>query len=548
MTHSFVIRGRSIEAGEYIPLSLPGFEDLTIVRLPAGSVSLTHDLVDPEFYRHGWNSWSPTAWQPLSRDPWRVWNNPSRTQTAEDAATDSSLVHRSYQVGALTSAGTTLLLGSLSRGGALVDASGNELRGCAPISPNTHLSPLPEDTLQISGGSAAEDAPWVVIIGEEQRAFSAYGTLLAQELGAPLRHEITSPLRHSGPVWSSWYSWFEEVTQDIVTEEIPHATDLGYRVMQIDDGWEQGIGMWEPNDDFPDIAGLAADIHRAGMRPGLWLAPFIVTADSPLAAAHPNWLVLDPEENRPADAGFNWGKPLYALDTTHPEVESWIRSLMERACSWGFTYFKIDFIYAAAIAGRRFADISREEAYVRGIRTIREAVGDAYLLGSGALPAASLGILDGIRVGPDTAPYWDNTERHRDPSGPSVLNALRTSLSRVWWKPWIDVDPDVALTRTRGSLLSPEVNALTHDAALVCGFFGCSDPGTWLTEAERDVLRSTIARAGGFCPPEAPAPLPHARVHVEQIGRYLFTIDGRLVDFDAWLHPSGRISDRLLVK
>ncbi|MDO5048497.1 MAG: alpha-galactosidase [Actinomycetaceae bacterium] len=513
-------------------LAIPGYEDLAIYRLPAGDTRVKHALEDPEFYRHGWNSWSPTAWRKLSDYPWRVWNNPGRSRTAEDPITDAVDTHRGYQVGALSFADSkVMLLGSLSRGGALVEADSRAMRGIVP----TSAGPF-----NIEGGSSAEGEPWVLILGDELRAFEAYGKLLADALDVAPRASQKIAQRGAAPVWSSWYSWFEEITQEIISAEISHAAKAGYSVLEIDDGWEESVGTWEPNADFPDLPGLARQIREAGLRPGIWVSPFIAKADSYLVRNHPDWLVKEPDSDEPIDAGFNWGTRLYALDTTHPQALEWVKDIFTELRSWGFDYFKTDFIYAAAMPGRRYADVPREEAYMRGIQAIRDAVGeDAYLLGSGGLPAASLGILDGMRMGPDTAPYWDNMDRYRDPSGPAVANALRNSLSRFWWKPWIDTDPDVALVRTRGSLLSPEVNRLTLDAAIACGTFGCSDPGQWLTDTERSVLMDAISDAKK----EAEGELA-----ITQTGRYTFTIGERVVDFDQWLNPKGRISDRLLVK
>ena len=36
--------------------------------LAPGSVAVLHPFDDGPFYRHGWNSWSPSGWRPLSGD------------------------------------------------------------------------------------------------------------------------------------------------------------------------------------------------------------------------------------------------------------------------------------------------------------------------------------------------------------------------------------------------------------------------------------------------------------------------------------------------
>lgn len=111
-------------------------------------------------------------------------------------------------------------------------------------------------------------------------------------------------------MWSSWYSWFEEVSASAIDTEIGPAQRSGYAVLQIDDGWERGIGDWEANDDFPEGMGAIAErIRAAGMTPGLWIAPFIASAQSRIALDHPEYFVSD-EAGAPAIAGYNWGGAL----------------------------------------------------------------------------------------------------------------------------------------------------------------------------------------------------------------------------------------------
>lgn len=176
-------------------------------------------------------------------------------------------------------------------------------------------------------------------------------------------------------------------------------------MFQVDDGWQQSIGDWEPNERFPSgMAALANRIRAAGLRPGLWMAPFIVAPCSRLYREHPEWL-LKTKDGQPAVAGYNWGDYYYALDTTHPGAAEWLRNLIAGVRAWGYEYLKLDFLYAAAMPGCRFRAVPREQAYREALRAVREAAGDAaYLLVCGAPVIASLGIADAIRIGPDVAP------------------------------------------------------------------------------------------------------------------------------------------------
>lgn len=207
---------------------------------------------------------------------------------------------------------------------------------------------------------------------------------------------------------------------------------------------------------------------------------------------------------------------------TLPAVQSWLQSLIQKVRGWGYRYLKLDFLFVAALPGKRHANESREEAYREALRLIREAAGDdVYILACGAPILASLGLVDGLRIGPDVAPYWDNEDRRvylHDPTGPSAYNALRTSLHRLWLKPLVHTDPDVAYFRTRYNLLTPAQRAALQDLALVAGFKATSDP--------RVAGRRGAGTAQGV-----------ARGHpsILQTGPYTFKIGGREVDFSSWL-------------
>jgi alpha-galactosidase len=149
---------------------------------------------------------------------------------------------------------------------------------------------------------------------------------------------------------------------------------------------------------------------------------------------------------------------------------------------------------------------------------IREAAGESYLLFSGAPILASLGLADGLRVGPDAAPYWDNEDRSfwlQDPTGPGLRNALRTTLHRLWLRENVQVDPDVAFFRSRFSLLSPEEMRLQEAMGEIAGFKATSDPPSWLTPEEGERLLAFLSRDRA----------------VKQLGPYRFQVGEEVLDY-----------------
>ena len=187
-------------------------------------------------------------------------------------------------------------------------------------------------------------------------------------------------------------------------------------------------------------------------------------------------------------AGFNWDQTVYALDLTHPSTREWLTEVFTWFRGLGISYHKIDFIYAAAMEGVRHEDVSGIEAYQRGLRLIRDAIGpDSYLLGCGAPQLPSIGLVDAMRVSPDTEPNY--YPRDGDLSQPSVLAATLTGRARAYMhgRFWVN-DADCLIVR-------PGVERRQDWAAHVEAFSGVRASSdrvrsldTWGLETTRRVL------------------------------------------------------------
>ena len=246
-------------------------------------------------------------------------------------------------------------------------------------------------------------------------------------------------------VWCTWYQYFIAVREEDVLENLAaiDQLDLDVGVIQIDDGYETEIGDWlERSPRFPTpLAELANRIRATGRRAGIWTAPLLVGERSRLAAEHPDWLV------RGTSAGRNWGQDLAALDVTHPDAAAHLQKVFRTFSEWGFDYFKVDFLYAAALEGVRWADATGIAAYREALRLIREAVGPAAtLLGCGAPILPSVGLVDAMRVSPDTGPQFEPHDA--DLSQPSQLAAVLTGRARAFQHArfWVN-DPDCLIVR-----------------------------------------------------------------------------------------------------
>ena len=261
---------------------------------------------------------------------------------------------------------------------------------------------------------------------EELHADDLAGALAAVGVRLGIGQVRTIP-----PGWCSWSIYFKDVTEDAVVEnaEAARRLELPIEIVQVDDGYESEIGDWlDVRHEFGSLQRLAERILALGMRPGIWIAPFMVSPVSMLGDRHPDWLV------RGADAGTHWGQRMRILDVTNPAAAEYVANVFRTLAEWGYSYFKLDFLYAAAIPGL--------DAYRQGMQLIRETVGpDAMILIGGAPLLPSVGLCDAMRVGPDVLPEEPDPQLDID-------KVVRITRLRSWMngRLWVN-DPDCLVAR-----------------------------------------------------------------------------------------------------
>jgi alpha-galactosidase len=307
--------------------------------------------------------------------------------------------------------------------------------------------------------------------------------------------------------WCSWYHYFNEITERDMRDNLARANAFPFDVFQLDDGYQRAIGDWlETNDRFPSGVEMpASEIAAAGLMPGIWIAPFLAAPDSALVHRHPEWLAHAPEGDGFAIGMYNeiWGGVMAELDTTQPEVCAHLEATARALVDAGYRYLKLDFTFSAAMPGR-YADPTRTPAErVRaGYDAIRRGAGDdVFILGCGAPIGACVGVVDGMRIGADVAPWWDIPpgRGERQPgyelATPATRHAFVNTCTRSFMhrRLWSN-DPDCVMLRTSDTELSrDDARRWAETVACSGGLVLVSDDLALLDEDAARLLESVVA-------------------------------------------------------
>lgn len=311
--------------------------------------------------------------------------------------------------------------------------------------------------------------------------------------------------------WCSWYHFFHDVTEEDVLRNLDALVSLRAEIpitlVQLDDGYQRAIGDWlDTNPKFPrGLAPLARDIRAAGFDAGLWTAPFCVAPDSAIFASRPEWVLRHAGEPFLGLLHPMWTKSarIFVLDASREDVCAHLVRVFRELTEMGFSYEKIDFLYAEAMEAEAFdTAVSRAERLRRALAAVRRGCGDeTFILGCGCPLGPAAGIVDGMRIGPDVGPHWgildDPPIPGLEPTRPSVRNGVRSIVNRAFLhrRLWLN-DPDCLMARTRDTKLSPaEAHTLAAAIAGTGGMLLFSDDVPKLAPESRQLVAETLRLA-----------------------------------------------------
>jgi hypothetical protein len=330
-------------------------------------------------------------------------------------------------------------------------------------------------------------------------------------------YAVKLPRQQSG--YCTWYSdkhggaGDEKSVVELAEFAAKNLKDYGFDYVQIDDKWQAGKSKNGPNRNFTEVkengpyaGGMkppADAIKKLGLVPGIWFMPFAGTHGDPYFKDE--WFVKFATNGAPYETA--WGGT--CLDMTHPGAREHLKEVVTKAAKeWGYTFFKMDGLWTGTGSKQIYVnsgykedgmgdavfsdpDKSNIEAFRSGLKLVRETAGpDVFFLGCCAPQnmrsyAASFGLVDAMRIGPDNGGHWKGWV------GVSPVFGTRNYFlnHRIWFN---DPDPIYA----RASIQLNEVKTMCSWTAIAGALNASSD---WLPElsADRiDVLRRTMPPHG----------------------------------------------------
>ena len=143
--------------------------------------------------------------------------------------------------------------------------------------------------------------------------------------------------------WEATYFRFDERKLLSLAKK---ASSLGIELLVLDDGWfgvrnddRRSLGDWYVNPEkLPHgLSGIAKKVGELGMKFGLWVEPEMISPDSDLYRAHPDWCLHAPGRSRTE------GRHQLILDLSREDVQDYlIRVLTSVFSSADISYVKWD--------------------------------------------------------------------------------------------------------------------------------------------------------------------------------------------------------------
>lgn len=146
---------------------------------------------------------------------------------------------------------------------------------------------------------------------------------------------------------NSWEAAYFDFDTDKLVSFAERAKELGIEMLVMDDGWfgvrnddRRSLGDWYVNENkLKGGLGVLVDrVHALGLKFGIWYEPEMISPDSDLYRAHPDWCIHVPGRDR------SLGRNQCVIDMSREDVRENIYGQMKAVLGkYTIDYLKWDF-------------------------------------------------------------------------------------------------------------------------------------------------------------------------------------------------------------
>lgn len=185
---------------------------------------------------------------------------------------------------------------------------------------------------------------------------------------------------------NNWEATYFDFTEEKLRALARDAASLGIELLVLDDGWfgkrnsdNCSLGDWYVNEEkLPGgLASLSQAIKGEGLKFGLWFEPEMVSPDSDLYRAHPDWCLHVPDRFR------NMGRKQLILDYSREEVQEAVIAMLSGILSNAeISYVKWDMNRNMSEIGSAVLPANRQmetaHRYILGVYRVMEEITKSF--------------------------------------------------------------------------------------------------------------------------------------------------------------------------
>ena len=246
------------------------------------------------------------------------------------------------------------------------------------------------DSVRMTMGIHPEGFTWKLEPGEKFTAPEVVMVYSAEGLGKMTRtfhdlyreHLIRSPYLHQKrPILiNNWEATYFDFDEKKLLEIAKEASELGIEMLVMDDGWfgrrssdDSSLGDWYVNEEKlkGGLRELVENVKKLGMKFGIWVEPEMISPESELYKAHPDWAIQIPGRD------ITQSRAQYVLDLSREEVADAVYDMIANVLrSADISYVKWDMNRQIATIGSNALPADRQgelsHRYILGVYRMQE--------------------------------------------------------------------------------------------------------------------------------------------------------------------------------